>query len=638
MSHSLDTDLAGLRLDVTDAYDDPIGAGGHDSNVNSAPSYYGSLDVSTQQIRLLHLQPGKDDEPIHCYLSVASLDQDIEYEALSYVWGTLVDSDLIQCNMQSTCVGRNLFLALKSLRCDDDSERVLWIDALCINQADLKERSSQVAIMAEIYQRAARGIAYLGECWDGCEDAFEAIRELGKMRHLFSHGIPDKNGSPRVKGVGLESPELLNNVLRFLETPWISRLWTLQEFLLPQKMIFYYGRMSVSKKTIFVLAHMSARAVNSCCMADGTHDGNRSSRYRIAIARWKAFKVRSNRVVPLEERASHLRLLEWYRYRDAVDPRDKVFGLLGLCGEKWARVNPPDYSMTAEEVFTRAALTDAQILKRLDFLSFRNAESMPSLPSWVPDWSSRTQEGSEERYRRVSNLSYQACGPYGTYTVRSSNGPYGVELAVIGHVVGTIVERSSPIDKAACLSDSEHFRKAFREIRTITQAETNGKDLYRLSYRPVEEEYLSSLVCGMRVRDFDSDFEQGQTPANIWQRTKDLFEAWEASYCVNLSIDFPTGLPVSKLNDVFVQNILTRCFVRLDLDCFGWAPSNAHSGDLVVVLHGGRVPYVLRPIGNDYYTFVGDAYIHGMMKGEIFQAIEDLTESIESIVEEFILV
>ncbi|KAK4442826.1 heterokaryon incompatibility protein-domain-containing protein [Podospora aff. communis PSN243] len=102
-------------------------------------------------IRLLNLEPGHFDAPIQCTLQHANLNQNPAYMALSYVWG----DPAIVCNGANLRVRVNLRNALRRLR-KSEGPVVVWADALCINQADIAERSSQVRIMADIYKKASQ--------------------------------------------------------------------------------------------------------------------------------------------------------------------------------------------------------------------------------------------------------------------------------------------------------------------------------------------------------------------------------------------------------------------------------------------------------------------------------------------------
>jgi predicted AAA+ superfamily ATPase len=105
-------------------------------------------------IRLLTILRGARGSLIRSSLAVASLDDDLHYEALSYTWGDPTVERAINVNENhSLKVTANLETALQYLRCPD-KERVLWIDAICINQDDNAEKSNQVQLMSGIIGRA----------------------------------------------------------------------------------------------------------------------------------------------------------------------------------------------------------------------------------------------------------------------------------------------------------------------------------------------------------------------------------------------------------------------------------------------------------------------------------------------------
>src|SRR6266480_2623741 len=98
---------------------------------------------STRHIRLLVLHPDSFPEDISCELVFASLDDLCVFEALSYVWGEPFPRNKIRCSGKAAEIGYNLHAALRHLRYED-KQRVLWADALCINQENNKERGEQV--------------------------------------------------------------------------------------------------------------------------------------------------------------------------------------------------------------------------------------------------------------------------------------------------------------------------------------------------------------------------------------------------------------------------------------------------------------------------------------------------------------
>jgi len=140
---------------------------------------YTALEDPTQDGRLITLYPSAADGSIVCDMmdvKIASM-PNFRYEALSYVWGPENPTREIHINGKTKCVRENLWLALRHLRLSDKT-RVLWVDAICINQESIEERNHQVQRMGEIYGRASTVLIWLGPKGGFSDLAFSFIRRL----------------------------------------------------------------------------------------------------------------------------------------------------------------------------------------------------------------------------------------------------------------------------------------------------------------------------------------------------------------------------------------------------------------------------------------------------------------------------
>lgn len=123
---------------------------------------YSPLDPKVDGIRLVVLEPSLDHfSTVKCSLRHVTFGERPKYEALSYTWGDQETQGEISIQGQVFRVGRNLLEALKFLR-DPEKERVIWIDAICINQEDIQEKNRQITIMPYIYTRAQVVLVWLG--------------------------------------------------------------------------------------------------------------------------------------------------------------------------------------------------------------------------------------------------------------------------------------------------------------------------------------------------------------------------------------------------------------------------------------------------------------------------------------------
>lgn len=136
-----------------------------DSSARSLVQQYPFSKLSPGSIRLLRLNPHLGEHsPLQCDLFEFPLASPTNgthlYEALSYVWGCGEKVQALSTSHGSLPITENLYVALLSLR-DRFFPRIIWVDAVCINQDDTDERSKQVQYMAEIYARASRVIVWL---------------------------------------------------------------------------------------------------------------------------------------------------------------------------------------------------------------------------------------------------------------------------------------------------------------------------------------------------------------------------------------------------------------------------------------------------------------------------------------------
>jgi hypothetical protein len=155
--------------------------------------------TSARSFRLISLAPSaKSNAEIRCTISVTDLDSlrgKGSYEALSYVWGSPTGTIPIICNNKEHLVTPNLYDALRCLR-RPFSPRVLWIDAICIDQraddSSTRERNSQVQMMGEIFREARRVVVWLGIGDGSTTWAFRILGAVGWLAYVPKGAPPSE--------------------------------------------------------------------------------------------------------------------------------------------------------------------------------------------------------------------------------------------------------------------------------------------------------------------------------------------------------------------------------------------------------------------------------------------------------------
>lgn len=289
------------------------------------------------EIRLLHLNPGSETAPIVCTLSHVKLSQKPRYEALSYRWGAEVPSKTLEIDNKTRHVRENLYFALKHLR-HRRRPRIMWVDALCINQADEAERSHQVFRMSAIYSQARRVCVWLGLANTCAHSAFQLLKRM-EMRDEIKLGI-------------IRYPEEWYDMAQLCQRRYWDRLWIIQEVVLASKIELYCGDMHIPWDSLsevlcsfhpnlgVVLDEDSGRSM--LCESFG-FCGPIVRSAAAALCRERRQRTKGN----VLEDASLFSLLSRNRRAKCTDVRDKIFGLHSFAPACCRAANPVDYTSSA---------------------------------------------------------------------------------------------------------------------------------------------------------------------------------------------------------------------------------------------------------------------------------------------------
>ena len=193
---------------------------------------YSPLSLAGNEIRLFLLDPGDHNERISGRLRHVSLDDDIQYTALSYVWGDPSVTRPINLDGYSFDVTTNLKSALLHLRHRTQLKN-LWIDAICINQSDLTERNKQILLMGNIYQRAQSVEVWLGLGTANSDSAMKLVEELGSIPasvdEWLRYGLKNEYTNQFIDVFERQGSRTLESLDNLFCRPWWTRVWVVQE-------------------------------------------------------------------------------------------------------------------------------------------------------------------------------------------------------------------------------------------------------------------------------------------------------------------------------------------------------------------------------------------------------------------------
>ncbi|KAF2651620.1 hypothetical protein K491DRAFT_565036, partial [Lophiostoma macrostomum CBS 122681] len=277
---------------------------------------YGPLKCSDgQEMRLLELRPGKFTDPIRCDLVHVNLRDDLVYEALSYTWAT-DDGDeelskVMKCSNHIMNISVTCDAALRTLR-DPFIKRTLWVDQVCINQKNTKERSQQVVSMNRIYSRASA------------------------VQVVVGIGHPEGKGTPPERRV----------LTALFSRRWFGRLWVVQEVALARFAMIHFGEQQMR------LSDNVLNRLGNVCRDLGV---------RIPPPlRWSPDYLRGSQ--PL------LACLSDARPAACKEPEDKVFAVRSLMEPSIQPLVPVDYAKPFSETYIRVAIAAIETNRSLDVL------------------------------------------------------------------------------------------------------------------------------------------------------------------------------------------------------------------------------------------------------------------------------
>jgi hypothetical protein len=565
------------------------------------------------------------------------------YSALSYTWGTPDFSKSIKIGKHRIMITSGLATAMSHLRSTMRSV-FLWIDQICINQPDLAEKETQVPLMRRIYESATDTLIWLGEEEDSEPHlAFGTLQRAHTGLHLTKAISPDDFERLYLPPADHRSWWAIRELLR---RPWFQRTWIIQEACLSRHCYVQYGRAIVSFDDLaaWVQTLHDTGLLRWLLANEGLDDAhsNTVAKSRPPPAGAEALlEMQSRRMFILSHQgliSSFLNVLVLARSAEATNPKDKVYGVLGIASNDVV----PDYSdnVTYQEVYHQTSI--GLVTKNafsLPLLSCVDAE-IPLRPSWVPDWSAPRVTHDIAFHSRVWGL-YMAGG-------RPVNSPANKIDVVLSNDKKRITIRGKLFDQIAKLGDVsndptfciEQAELGRNEWVSYTKLANNpcSAETYSDHSDSIFNAFFQTLLAG---RDGTGMVLPSPDHSEVFSLILDRTSAQEPSlpgqtysvrrkkgYFTLASLVAQKGKkirrPVQVLEDMRVALRATlhmRRFAVTKQGYFALVPRGATVGDEVVVFEKCCVPFLLRRVqepglNGEVFELVGETYVHGIMRGE----------------------
>lgn len=574
-----------------------------------------------REIRLLTLQPGSSSDDIQIKVSRRVISAELmtddnlvsarsgpAWECLSYTWGNMEDSKTIYVEhddptyggIASFEVGLNLFAALQQLRyCD--RERLLWIDAICIDQSgtpqSIKEKSHQIPAMLEIYQLSSAVVIWLGEASEDSDLAMGFLQQLGES---FEYDWTTY-GMFSTSKLRPSTIELLNHwdsrfawttpehraLCNLFSRDWFKRVWTRQEAFAGSSSSVVMCGSTIVPLSVFRNA-IQLLGVKGLDVRDPGNEENLANLGRaIAVLEKNS-----------QSYSTILDLMSKIRGGKCKEPQDKIYGCLGMIklivNPAFARSIPTDYPPTVElfKHFFSLYFKRYNTLRLLESGGLCLQSSLGG-PSWLPDWTADITLLDQRMDCAVS---------HGMVSEAEYDG--GDVLKVMGVIAATVGE----VDTLKHTGDlsSDNFGNSYAELERLMKAHLDSGKKYQL------EAFVRALTVplnGLRVPPDQIERRRG-VYVSLAQRVMETGHLKQATNTVRRESEHDFEVCIRYLHQRHIPFIFTND------GHVGISSIGAQPGDSITAVLGTNNLLLLRPAPGGQYQLVGSCSVHGLNWGE----------------------
>ena len=619
-----------------------------ESQLSSKP--VGSLwtPLRPRQFRLLHCE---DKSELCLTLRTHDIEYQPHYSALSYACGSGSKSKLLKCSNaggkleELVPVSETLFDALTEVTAGGPP---LWVDAICIDQTNQEEKAQQIAMMHQIYRRAAHVMIWLDrpldeqtpmyvelvqfitlplptishleqlpalrsllEVHDGNDPALKPllfVDQLIRLASVISMSQRIRVDEVEFRRLGLPRFGLFlwRALGEIFSPPWLRRLWTFQELCLAQNATVVLG----NKRLPWRSYYDAGMQLSHCGLLD--HCTAHNAMEQQALAR-----TGFSRLSPFLSSRQQVRPFWYYldeaRQREVTETVDRVYAVISLATEKLRTQIKVDYTKSSREKYWGLFIKTSKAMMRMNgshaILARANSKSKAKqFPSWCPDFSAPCE---------VSPLSGH--GLAGIKHQRSMAIHYDDNVINIEGIKIDKVDRPVPSNWAnPALNDHDTFGPDGRAAHLLKWLYTCW-EFTREAYAQEADAHRAYVLTMLgQILEFGTDHAeswfQGQDELLIGVRRR--LETLKESAGPNDIDDTNESWhqfqdTIGKLNDIWRG----RVFFITKNKKIGFASHRISHNDHVCIFYGEPCLYILRDGAVGYYQFVSDAYVDGYISG-----------------------
>ena len=590
---------------------------------------YSYTPVACNHFRLLYVS-SDEGEPSYDIRHV-SIESPPTFSALSYTWdGQSPDRSLHLDDGATLKVTHNVERAIYHLNMLSKSKSyAIWIDGVCIDQENLKDKEAQVPLMGKIYTAAVRTVVWLGESTPQIEEALKAsgalLSVLSKAPEVIAldERMMSSYGLPPVESQFWES---LGHVLA---RSWFSRLWVLQEAVLAREIIFICGNTGID---FDILVNVVEGLEKISLTALPLFNTKIEHCPRGIVSPMTISGLRKHFVQSPRKCIEFTVLLLSSSDRGCSDPRDRIYALLGMSGPELQENVQIRYDVPPTEIYLDYARWEIQQVNGPNILLLACwKHPRPDMPSWCPDFDADPQliplgaghssdqydAGTHPRINNPGNICFITCLPTSNMIKT-----LGLHVDKVLKTLPAIWRFSSDTDMGPDKAQASRCLAWERSCLELSQEVFNRPDT-------VPEEHWRTLTANKfgsnaSIADRQHDYERvlqvmacvGHTHANPDNTS---------GYRKTISLTPAEMLGMLSFESSMNHAVQGRSFISTEQGRIGLVPSNARTGDMICVLFNVLTPLILRPRPYDenVHELIGESYVHGLMSGEAWDICGD---------------
>ncbi|KAM6476978.1 heterokaryon incompatibility protein-domain-containing protein [Trichoderma sp. SZMC 28011] len=614
-------------------------------NMAGLETYPELPDSRSIRVIKLHGATGPNDD-IRFDLITVSLDAPLPYEAISYTWSGQPLDRPVYANGREYLVTRNAEDVMRRLRPNKpEHSRHLWIDAICINQKDDKEKAVEVQLMYEIYANAERVNIWLGQ---GSESTALALKWLRWYSWTFS---PVRRAQAKCAGAITSAGSIFIRLLLGIAVICMSCVWACIMLLVGAVVLFPFGLLPIFKSYkkrfrdgLAELASMEywerawtvqeANANELCFILCGSSAPLRLDLFYMShymIPPIYIFSTLNNS--KLNQRYS-LHILDIFHTHGQAEfgaqifdvlcktkatiAKDKLFAIRAMFPDSLGALTI-DYSVSDSDIYTEAARIVLEETQNVEFFRYACQPGREDrFPSWVPSWSALIDIPDWICKFAPTTISQEA-----VIIEDDDMNVLKLKGLRIEKVASAISERfpsvpplQVPWSRSLDLNVAHEAFVVFREWVHSTGAVDNQDPCM------LQLAWMISQMINLDVNDVLAWFQLTWSEDNFGME-----KLWDYGLHGGEVCDS------RKFTVNFLQMVSGRSLFMTETGRVGMSTFVIRPGDEIALLTGEKLPYVIRKNLDcpDKYSLVAPSWLSGALMGEEWPGWNGQLEDLEDI-------